>query len=59
MTFAKATSLQSALNGKSQIAFLGGYLQHRRKTPLGIQVLWRGWLKLHDLCQGYQLAIRT
>jgi hypothetical protein len=41
------------------VAFLGGYLQHRSKTPLGIQVLWRGWLKLHDLCQGWQLAIRT
>ena len=41
------------------VAFLGGYLEHRRKTPLGIQVLWRGWLKLHDLCQGWQLAIRT
>ena len=41
------------------VAFLGGYLEHRRKTPLGIQVLWRGWLKLHDLCQGWQFAIRT
>jgi hypothetical protein len=41
------------------VAFLGGYLEHRRRTPLGIQVLWRGWLKLHDLCQGWQLAIRT
>ena len=41
------------------IAFLGGYLEHRRKTPLGIQVLWRGWLKLHDLCEGWQLAATT
>jgi hypothetical protein len=41
------------------VGFLGGYLEHRRKTPLGIQVLWRGWMKLHDLCQGWQLAIRT
>jgi hypothetical protein len=41
------------------VAFLGGYLQHRRKTPIGIQVLWRGWLKLHDLCQGWQLARGT
>jgi hypothetical protein len=24
------------------IAQLGGYLEHRRKTPIGIQVLWRG-----------------
>ena len=28
------------------IARLGGYLEHRRKTPIGIQVLWRGWAKL-------------
>jgi hypothetical protein len=41
------------------IAALGGYLEHRRKTPIGIQVLWRGWLKLHDLCQGWQLARAT
>jgi hypothetical protein len=37
----------------------GGYLEHRRKTPIGIQVLWRGWLKLHDLCEGWQLARAT
>jgi len=41
------------------VAALGGYLEHRRKTPIGIQVLWRGWLKLHDLCQGWQLARGT
>lgn len=40
-------------------AQLGGYLKHRRKTPIGIQVLWRGWLKLHDLCEGWQLARET
>ncbi|BAZ21423.1 putative transposase [Kalymmatonema gypsitolerans NIES-4073] len=34
------------------VARLGGYLEHRSKTPIGIQVLWRGWLKLHDLCEG-------
>lgn len=39
-----------------QVARLGGYLEHRRKTPIGIQVLWRGWLKLHDLCEGWELA---
>lgn len=38
------------------IAYLGGYLEHRRQTPLGIQVLWRGWLKLHDMSEGWQLA---
>lgn len=41
------------------VARLGGYLQHRRKTTIGIQVLWRGWLKLHDLCEGWQLAKET
>jgi len=41
------------------VAFPGGYLEHGRKTLLGIQALWRGGLKLHDLCQGYQLVIRT
>lgn len=39
------------------VARLGGYLEHRRrKTPLGIQVLWRGWLKLAFLCEGWLLA---
>lgn len=38
------------------VARLGGYLEHRRKTPIGIQVLWRGWLKLASLCEGWQLA---
>lgn len=41
------------------ISRLGGYLEHRRNTPIGIQVLWRGWLKLHDLCEGWQLAKET
>jgi len=31
------------------VAHLGGYLEHRRKTPIGIQVLWRGWLKLYQV----------
>ena len=37
------------------IARLGGYLEHRRKTPIGITVLWRGWLELMSLCQGWEL----
>ncbi len=41
------------------IARLGGYLEHRHKTPIGIQVLWRGWLKLHDKSEGWQLARET
>jgi hypothetical protein len=41
------------------VASLGGYLKHRRKTPIGIQVLWRGWLELTSLCKGWQLAHQT
>ena len=41
------------------VARLGGYLEHRSKTPIGIQVLWRGRLKLHDLCERWQLAKET
>ena len=41
------------------IARLGGYLEHRRKTSIGIQVLWRGWAKLQDLVEGWQLANQT
>ena len=39
-------------------ARLGGYLEHRRKTPIGIHVLWRGWAKLQDLLEGWKLAHR-
>lgn len=41
------------------IARLGGHLEHRHKTPIGIQVLWRGWLKLHDKSEGWLLARET
>jgi len=41
------------------IARLGGYLEHRRKTPIGIQVLWRGWAKLQNLVEGWELANQT
>jgi hypothetical protein len=41
------------------VARLGGYLEHRRKTSIGIQVLWRGWSKLSDLVEGWQLANQT
>ncbi len=38
------------------IARLGGYLEHRKNTLLGyIQVLWRGWLELETLYQGWLL----
>jgi hypothetical protein len=45
--------------GIEMIARLGGYLEHRRKSPIGIQVLWRGWSKLQDLCEGWNLATQT
>ncbi|MGH2412557.1 MAG: IS4 family transposase [Microcystaceae cyanobacterium] len=37
------------------VARLGGYLEHRKKTAIGITVLWRGWLQLESLCEGWQL----
>ena len=37
------------------VARLGGYLEHRKKSKIGITVLWRGWLELHILCQGWEL----
>ena len=37
------------------IARLGGYLEHRRKTPIGITVLWRGLLELISLGEGWEL----
>lgn len=57
--FPKLPAVLTVAWAVESIAFLGGYLEHRRKTPLGIQVLWRGWLKLHDLCEGWQLAATT
>ncbi len=37
------------------VARLGGYLSHRRKSKIGITVLWRGFLELQSLCEGWQL----
>ena len=59
---AKATHIPKTLTVQwavESIARLGGYLEHRRKTPIGIQVLWNGWAKLHDLVEGWQLANQT
>lgn len=59
---AKATRRPKTLTVQwavESIARLGGYLEHRRKTPIGIQVLWKGWAKLHDLVEGWQLANQT
>ena len=41
-----------------EIARLGGYLEHRNNTPIGITVLWRGWLELISLCRGWSLKER-
>ncbi len=59
---AKATRLPKTLTVKwavESIARLGGYLEHRRKTPIGIQVLWKGYAKLQELVEGWQLANQT
>jgi hypothetical protein len=37
------------------VARLGGYLEHRQKSKIGITVLWRGWIELHILCEGWKL----
>ncbi len=37
------------------VARLGGYLEHRQKSKIGITVLWRGWIELHILCEGWEL----
>ena len=39
------------------VARLGGYLSHRRKSNIGITVLWRGFLELQSLCEGWQLRL--
>lgn len=41
--------------GLQAVARLGGYLGHRRKSNIGITVLWRGFLELQSLCEGWQL----
>lgn len=37
------------------VAGLGGYLSHRSQSNIGITVLWRGFLELQSLCEGWQL----
>ncbi len=36
-------------------ARLGGYLEHRQNSQIGITVLWRGWSELQRLCEGWKL----
>ncbi|MFN9142775.1 MAG: IS4 family transposase, partial [Pseudanabaena sp.] len=54
--FPKSPAVLTVAWAIKSIAFLGGYLEHRRKSPIGIQVLWRGWSNLRDLCRGRLLA---
>ena len=54
--FPKRTAVLTIAWAVESVAYLGGYLEHRRKSPIGIQVLWRGWSNLHALCQGWLLA---
>lgn len=51
----KPQSVETIKGAIEAIARLGGYLEHRRKTPIGITVLWRGWLELISLCEGWEL----
>ena len=51
----KPISVETIKGAIEAIARLGGYLEHRRKTPIGITVLWRGWLELMSLCEGWEL----
>ena len=51
----KPKSVDTIKDAIEAIARLGGYLEHRRKTPIGITVLWRGWLELMSLCEGWEL----
>jgi hypothetical protein len=41
-----------------EIARLGGYLEHRKNSAIGITVLWRGWSQLQQLCLGWTLHAR-
>ena len=55
---ARTQSLPSTLTvawAVTAIARLGGYLEHRKKSNIGITVLWRGWSELQRLCEGWKL----
>jgi len=41
------------------IAILGGYLARKSDGPPGTIVLWRGWKRLADLIEGWNLAAKT
>ena len=41
------------------VAKLGGYLARRNDGPPGTIALWRGWKRLADLTEGWNLAVQT
>jgi len=41
------------------VARLGGYLARRSDGPPGTIALWRGWKRLADLTEGWNLAVQT
>ena len=41
------------------IARLGGYLARRSDGPPGTLALWRGWKRLTDLTEGWNLAVQS
>jgi hypothetical protein len=40
------------------VAKLGGYLARRSDGPPGTIALWRGWKRLADLTEGWNLAVQ-
>jgi hypothetical protein len=41
------------------VAMLGGYLARRSDGPPGTITLWRGWKRLADLTEGWNLAAQS
>ena len=41
------------------IAELGGYLARKGDSPPGTMTLWRGWKRLADLTEGWNLATQS
>lgn len=40
------------------IAQLGGHHDNRKSRPPGVLTMWRGWQKLVDLSEGFELALK-
>lgn len=50
------TAAPSIAQAVISIAKLGGYLDREKDGPPGTLVLWRGWKRLMDLTEGWQMA---